>query len=318
MNEKEAMKFVETLSDEVFIKVIRNSEDRIQKIKKEEKNAAIDEIFREKGVECPKCKSIKCVKNGKKDGKQKYLCKDCKASFDAFRNHFSYWSHLSAIKWEILIRISNLGQSARIIAGFVGISQLSAWKNRQKYLKSQQLDNLQKKQKLQGKSQIDEAFIKEIHKGNFKSKEDPRRQYINPEAKDKNTCIVVAVDENLNVYVKATSTKRLEVSWAQKNLTNDIIEEGSILITDKQIIYETVAKQTGCKLQQMKHSIDKENGYLNLKNVSKAQSNMKEFITHYHGIGFTNIQDYLNLWKYKYQHYGVSPYQQSKMLYFNL
>ncbi|WP_342219056.1 hypothetical protein [Spiroplasma endosymbiont of Amphimallon solstitiale] len=30
---------------------------------------------------------------------------------------------------------------------------------------------------------------------------------------------------------------------------------------------------------------------------------LKEFITHYHGIGFTNIQNYLNLWKWKYQHY---------------
>ncbi|WP_342263742.1 hypothetical protein [Spiroplasma endosymbiont of Clivina fossor] len=39
---------------------------------------------------------------------------------------------------------------------------------------------------------------------------------------------------------------------------------------------------------------------------------------YYHGIGFTNIQDYLNLWKWKYQHYGLNPYQQSSLLYFNL
>ncbi|WP_342263832.1 IS1/IS1595 family N-terminal zinc-binding domain-containing protein [Spiroplasma endosymbiont of Clivina fossor] len=40
---------------------------------------------------CPKCESYHCVKNGhNSEGKQKYLCKNCRASFDAFRNHFIY------------------------------------------------------------------------------------------------------------------------------------------------------------------------------------------------------------------------------------
>ncbi|WP_440137652.1 IS1/IS1595 family N-terminal zinc-binding domain-containing protein [Spiroplasma endosymbiont of 'Nebria riversi'] len=34
-------------------------------------------------MKCPKCESYHCVKNGhNSEGKQKYLCKNCRASFD--------------------------------------------------------------------------------------------------------------------------------------------------------------------------------------------------------------------------------------------
>ncbi|WP_342263744.1 hypothetical protein [Spiroplasma endosymbiont of Clivina fossor] len=41
-------------------------------------------------------------------------------------------------------------------------------------------------------------------------------------------------------------------------------------------------------------------------------------LIHYHGLGFTNIQNYLNLWKWKYQHKGLTPNQQTAVLYFNV
>ncbi|WP_215825580.1 hypothetical protein [Spiroplasma endosymbiont of 'Nebria riversi'] len=40
---------------------------------------------------------------------KKYLCKNCRASFDASRNHFIYWSHLNYEQWNLLIQISLVG-----------------------------------------------------------------------------------------------------------------------------------------------------------------------------------------------------------------
>ncbi|WP_342264450.1 IS1595 family transposase [Spiroplasma endosymbiont of Clivina fossor] len=212
-----------------------------------------------------------------------------------------------------------LGQSSRIIANFINTSTLSAWFNRQKLMKSKQLAKTQKSfKKLSGIIEIDETFIKEIHKGNFKSKDDPRKLYIEPNAKNTKCCIQVAIDENLNIYAQVTNTKRLKRKWVEDNLTNKLIKENSLLKTDMHPLYDLVAIQTKCKLKQVKHNASKKASYYNLKNVSKVQSSIKEFLTHYHGIGFTNIQDYLNLWKWKYQHYGLNPYQQSSLLYFNL
>lgn len=319
MTEKKLIDSLDNISDEKFIKIIRKYKDRIQKIEKKEKQAIIDEKFRQKGISCPSCQSVKCVKNGFKNLKQKYLCKNCKSSFDAFRNHFSYRSKLTDKQWELLIQIIMLGQSSRIIANFINSSTKTAWFNRQKLMKSWQLKETQKKfKKLSGRIEIDETFIKEIHKGNFKSQDDPRKRYIEPESKSTKTCIVIAVDTDFNLYVQATKTKKLQKEWIENNLTNEIITENSILATDMLPIYDRVALLTKTKLQQFKNSTNKIKCYQNLKNVSKAQSNLKEFLTHYHGIGFTNIQNYLNLWKWKYQHYGLNPYQQAKLLYFQL
>lgn len=128
----------------------------------------------------------------------------------------------------------------------------------------------------------------------------------------------MAIDENKNIYAQVTNTKRLQKQWVLENLTNKLIEEKSIIACDMQTLYDIVAQQTNSTLQQFKSTANKELNYKNLNNVSKIQSSLKEFITHYHGMGFTNIQNYLNLWKYKYQHYGLTPYQKSTTLYLTL
>ncbi len=305
--------------DEEFITIIRHFKNRIKQIEKKEKLDAIDKKFKEKGIQCPNCKSYWCVKNGFKNNKQKYLCKDSKSSFDALRNHFLHWSHLSHEQWDWIIWLSLLGQSAYTISQFAKISKTSAWFNRQKFMKSSQLAKTQKPfTKLKGRIEIDETFIKEIHKGNFKNPDDPRKKWIEENAKDLNCCIEMAMDENKNIYAQTTNTKRLTKKWVQENLTSKLIEEKSIIVCDMQILYDTVAKQTKCTLKKFKSKENKELNYKNLSNISKIQSSLKEFITHYRGIGFTNIQNYLNLWKFKYQHYKISPYAKSEALYFGL
>ncbi|WP_342219218.1 hypothetical protein [Spiroplasma endosymbiont of Amphimallon solstitiale] len=100
----------------------------------------------------------------------------------------------------------------------------------------------------------------------------------------------MAIDENRNIYAQTTNTKRLNKKWVQENLTSKLIEENSIIVCDMQVLYDTVAKQTKSTIQQFKSKENKELNYKKLSNVSKIQSSLKEFITHYHhyhGIGFT-------------------------------
>ncbi|WP_342254774.1 IS1/IS1595 family N-terminal zinc-binding domain-containing protein [Spiroplasma endosymbiont of Zeiraphera isertana] len=199
MTNNELIDVLKNKKDEEFIKIIRHFKNRIKQIEKKEKLDAIDKKFKEKGIQCPNCKSYWCVKNGFKNNKQKYLCKDCKSSFDALRNHFLHWSHLSHEQWDWIIWLSLLGQSAYTISQFAKISKTSAWFNRQKFMKSSQLAKTQKPfTKLKGRIEIDETFIKEIHKGNFKNPDDPRKKWIEENAKDLNCCIEMAIDENKN------------------------------------------------------------------------------------------------------------------------
>ncbi len=176
--------------------------------------------------------------------------------------------------------MSLLGQSAYTISQFAKISKTSAWFNRQKFMKSSQLAKTQKPfTKLKGRIEIDETFIKEIHKGNFKNPDDPRKKWIEENAKYLNCCIEMAIDENKNIYAQTTNTKRLTKKWVQENLTSKLIEEKSIIVCDMQILYDTVAKQTKCTLKKFKSKENKELNYKNLSNISKIQSSLKEFIT---------------------------------------
>ncbi|WP_342264158.1 hypothetical protein [Spiroplasma endosymbiont of Clivina fossor] len=76
--------------------------------------------------------------------------------------------------------------------------------------------------------------------------------------------------------------------------------------------------KTNSTLCVTKTTINPEASYRNLNKISKLQSSLKEALIHYHGLGFTNIQNYLNLWKWKYQHKGLTPNQQTAVLYFNV
>ncbi|WP_215826137.1 transposase [Spiroplasma endosymbiont of 'Nebria riversi'] len=218
-----------------------------------------------------------------------------------------------------MIQISLLGQSSKTISRFIKTTLKTAWYNRQKLMKSKQLENTQLKfKKLSGKIQIDETFIKEIHKGNFKHKTDPRRIHLDPLATNTKCCIQMAVDNNNNIYVKSTNTKRLQKQWVIENMNKELINQNSIITSDMQKLYFLVAKQTNSTLCVTKTTINPEANYRNLNKISKLQSSLKEALIHYHGLGFTNIQNYLNLWKLKYQHKGLTPSQQTAVLYFNV
>ncbi|WP_342255644.1 IS1/IS1595 family N-terminal zinc-binding domain-containing protein [Spiroplasma endosymbiont of Poecilobothrus nobilitatus] len=144
--EKIIEELINSLTDDQFLEFHEKVKKEAELIKKQKRLNEIDQKFRDKGIKCPNCQSFYCVKNGHNpEGKQKYLCKKCRASFDAFRDHFTYWSHLNYEQWNLLIQISLLGQSSKMISHFIKTSPKTAWYNRQKIMKSKQLENTQLK-----------------------------------------------------------------------------------------------------------------------------------------------------------------------------
>lgn len=90
----------------------------------------------------------------------------------------------------------------------------------------------------------------------------------------------MAIDNDNNIYAQSTNAKRLKKKWVQENLTNEPIEECSVLARDMQTLYNTVVQQTKYTVWQFKTKANPEASYKNLKKVSKIQSSLKEFITH--------------------------------------
>lgn len=47
-------------------------------------------MMQDDGMKCPRCHSVKICKNGHKNGKQRYLCKDCRRQFAGTRQRLGY------------------------------------------------------------------------------------------------------------------------------------------------------------------------------------------------------------------------------------
>ncbi|WP_425378792.1 hypothetical protein [Spiroplasma endosymbiont of Polydrusus pterygomalis] len=72
--------------------------------------------------------------------KQPFLFnKSCFLEVHRTRCHFTYWSHLNYEQWNLLIQISLLGQSSKVISRFIKTTPKTAWYNRQKLMQSKQL-----------------------------------------------------------------------------------------------------------------------------------------------------------------------------------
>lgn len=81
---------------------------------------------------CPKCGSTNYKKHGTKDGRQRYICKDCKKTFSESNATIFYHSRLSTGQWKELLRGMIDRLSTTEIAKNVGISQPAVWYNMQK------------------------------------------------------------------------------------------------------------------------------------------------------------------------------------------
>ena len=69
-------------------------------------NSQVEQIYEDvkefrfsKGKVCPHCSSELISKNGKYNGKQRYICKDCRRTFTDFTNSAVYRSKKSLDKW---------------------------------------------------------------------------------------------------------------------------------------------------------------------------------------------------------------------------
>lgn len=148
---------------------------------------------------CEYCGSIKFHKHGKRDGKQRYKCYDCKKTFTTTNSiKYLHSSHISKFNKFIECTINNL--SLRRTAEICGISVSCAfeWRHKLLFLISQQLNN----ESITGLVEMDEIYFKNSLKGNHKneinckSRTDGHVPYLKDRvglSKDK-ICITTAID----------------------------------------------------------------------------------------------------------------------------
>lgn len=76
---------------------------------------------------CPKCGSVAISKNGKRNGRQRYFCKDCRKTFGNTYGTLLYHPRLSVDQWRKFLTLPLYNTSLKRIKKDIGINKAIAW-----------------------------------------------------------------------------------------------------------------------------------------------------------------------------------------------
>ena len=114
---------------------------------------------------CPLCGSIHVLRNGhRKDGTQRYVCRDCGKSFVITTNSIASGSRKALSVWGKYVNCMMNGLPIRETAEICGVHRNTAFLWRHKILDA--LQNMSNRVTLDGTVEADETFFTVSYKGN--------------------------------------------------------------------------------------------------------------------------------------------------------
>ncbi len=116
-------------------------------------------------VSCPKCGSISVRRNGKRSGRQAYLCKDCRKTFVETSGSAIAHSHASESVWRQVIRDTVDGVPIDKTAESLDLSHPTVFNMRHKILYCVEQAVLSTPIMLEGVCEADETYVLESVKG---------------------------------------------------------------------------------------------------------------------------------------------------------
>ena len=278
---------------------------------KEEKGFQVDN---NSIISCPHCGSISVVKTGKKDGKQRYKCKDCKKYFIQASKTLFNNTRLTKSQWIELLRGLAMNLSLTKIANNIGTSTKTVWYNKNKVLTILQ-EMFSDQDRFIDIAECDEYSV---HMS-FKGKKDPRffiytlgrlpRHHRNYEEKVEylkkagiwdelqsdqvklemllngdsylkgtnkdSVCILTGKDRAGNIFAKPVCLGSLESSHVVKHFDNRF-EPDAILVTDGSNCYDWFADERNIHHEKIVSTKHAEGPY-NLARVNSLHSNLSTY-----------------------------------------
>ena len=250
------------------------------------------------GLVCPICGCIHVVRNGhRKDGVQRYVCRNCGKSFVAASNSIVSSTKKDFPVWEQYIDCMINGFSLRKSANICGIHRNTAFIWRHKILGA--LQNMADSVVLDGIIEADETFFSDSYKGNHK-----RGAFIMPRKARKRgksvhkrglshekVCVPCAVNRKGLSIAKAINLGRVATKDLH-SIYDNRIEPNSVIVTDLMNSYRRFATKNGLELVQLKGSKSKK-GIYNIQHINSYHSELKRFIDRFKGVSTKHLNNYL-------------------------
>ena len=264
----------------------------------------------QKAEKCRKCGADQIVKFGKdKNGKQRYKCKCCGATFTETSYSAISRTRFSEDVWETYIHLLLVGASLEECAFQCGISVRTAFIWRHKILNA--LQNDQDNRVMAGIIEADEKYYSLSFKGNHKKSKDfvmPREPYSRGTDNRSNNlpkaCVMCAVERNGQSYGEVLgvgqSTKKMVTYAFEKRVVPD-----SIMLSDGgKAISNYLAKKDKIEHITLKSSMSGSHkggdpeirGIYHIQTVNNFHKRLDDFLRPYNGVATKYLNHYVSLY----------------------
>lgn len=245
------------------------------------------------GRVCPIYGSIHVIRNGhRKDGTQKYMCRDCKKSFVVTTSTIVSGTKKDLSVWEKYISCMMNGFSVRKTAEICGVHRNTAFYWRHKILDA--LQNMANSVQLNGIVEVDETFFSVSYKGSRNLPREAHKRggevHLRGLSHEK-VCVPCAVNRNGLSIAKISNLGRVSTQ-AIHSVYDRRINEESTIVTDKASAYIRFAKVNELNLIQLKNGVAKK-GIYNIQHINNYHSRLKKFMNNFNGVSTKYLNNYL-------------------------
>ncbi|MBR2766388.1 MAG: IS1595 family transposase [Blautia sp.] len=249
---------------------------------------------------CIYCGSSHVVKNGiRKDGTQRFLCRDCKKSFLPTSESVTSRTRKTLSVWASYLKCMLDKKTLREASEECGISMSTAFSWRHKILDA--LHEINGKVLLDGTVEADETFFDVSYKGNHKNFELPREPHKRGHSvrtkglSSEKVCVPCAVNDAGFSYARPGKTGKVS-SDCIKKIFDGVIAPGAVLCTDNEKAYAGFASSQGIRLVQtdtdcrVTHRQGKAYG---IQRINAWHSRLKGFLHRFRGVSTKYLENYL-------------------------
>ena len=263
----------------------------------------LTEVRMENGDRCVYCEGTHVVKNGvRKDGVQRYLCRDCRHSFipstqsvtSRTRKHLSVWMHYV----QCMLDHKTLRETADECE--MSVSTAFSWRHKILDAVSELAENVY----LTGTVEADETFLSVSYKGNHSRSRTfsmPRKahkrgndNHISGLSSEK-VCIPCAVNDTGVAYAKPAKLGKVSSACIIRTF-HSVIATNATLCTDHEKAYLSFANANNIHLIQTDtdHRIIRiEDKTYGIQRVNAYHSTLKGFLRRFHGVSTKHLGNYI-------------------------
>ena len=252
------------------------------------------------GHGCIYCGGSHVVKNGtRKDGTQRFLCRDCKKSFLPTSLSVTSGTRKRLSVWASYLKCMMDRKTLRETSEACGISIPTAFSWRHKILDA--LHEMTENVCLDGVVEADETFFDVSYKGNHHNFSLPRKPHKRGSSvhtkglSSEKVCVPCAVNEGDISFAKPGKLGKVSSECISK-VFEGIISPQAVLCTDNEKAYLRFTADQGIRLIQMdtdSRIAEKDGKHYGIQRINAYHSRLKGFLQRFHGVSTKYLGNYL-------------------------